>query len=86
MFIDYAELMADDEVLMSMDDWLVETDNFLTNNRRKVLQGKGGITHDSAVKKAEKIYEQFRVKQDKEYISQFDRETEKYLNKILNED
>lgn len=39
MFIDYAELMAEDEQLMSMQDWLNETDRFLTNNRRKVLDG-----------------------------------------------
>ena len=39
MFIDYAELMAEDEQLMSMQDWLNETDQFLTNNRRKVLEG-----------------------------------------------
>ena len=35
MFIDYAELMAEDEQLMSMQDWLKETDRFLTNNRRQ---------------------------------------------------
>ena len=40
MFIDYAELMAEDEQLMSMQDWLNETDRFLTNNRRKVLDGE----------------------------------------------
>ncbi len=40
MFIDYAELMAEDEILMSMQDWLVQTDQFLGNNRRKVLSGK----------------------------------------------
>ena len=43
MFIDYAEMMAEDEILMSMQDWLDETDNFLSNNRRKVLIGKGKI-------------------------------------------
>ena len=30
MFIDYAELMAEDEQLMSMQDWLNETDRFPT--------------------------------------------------------
>jgi len=79
MFIDYAELMAEDEVPMSMADWLRETDNFLQNNRRKVLEGKGTVSHDDAVKKAEEIYEQFRVRQDKDYISQFDKEMSKYL-------
>lgn len=79
MFIDYAELMAEDEQLMSMQDWLNETDRFLTNNRRKVLDGKGHISREAAAKKVGAIYEEFRKKQDAEYISEFDRQTEKYL-------
>jgi hypothetical protein len=79
MFIDYAELMAEDGVAMSMDDWLKETDNFLKNNRRNVLNSKGYVSHGEAVKKAEGIYEQFRVRQDADYISEFDREMAKYL-------
>ena len=79
MFIDYAELMAEDEQLMSMQDWLEETDRFLTNNRRKVLEGKGRISHEAAVKKVGTIYEEFRKKQDAEYISEFDRQIAAYL-------
>ena len=79
MFIDYAELMAEDEQLMSMQDWLNETDRFLTNNRRKVLDGKGRISRETAEKKVGAIYNEFRKKQDAEYISEFDRQTEKYL-------
>lgn len=79
MFIDYAELMAEDEVLMSMKDWLAQTDVFLTNNRRNVLEGKGTVSHEQALDKATKEYEIFRVRQDKEYISEFDKEMEKYL-------
>ena len=79
MFIDYAELMAEDEQLMSMQDWLNETDRFLTNNRRKVLDGKGRISREAATKKVGAIYDEFRKKQDAEYISEFDRQTEKYL-------
>lgn len=79
MFIDYAELMAEDEILMSMQDWVDQTNQFLTNNRRKVLAGKGKVSHDTAMEKAEKEYEVFRVKQDREYVSEFDREVEKYL-------
>lgn len=79
MFIDYAELMAEDEMLMSMADWLGETDRFLTNNRRKVLVDKGRVSHEDAVKKAESIYERFRIRQDAEYISEFDRDMAKYL-------
>lgn len=79
MFIDYAELMAEDEVPMSMKDWLAETDRFLTNNRRKVLGGKGRISREAAEKKVSDIYTEFRKKQDADYISEFDRQTAKYL-------
>ena len=79
MFIDYAELMAEDGIAVSMKDWLSETDNFLKSNRRKVLGGKGRVSHDDALRKADEIYSQFRIKQDKDYISEFDREMAKYL-------
>ena len=79
MFIDYAELMAEDEQLMSMQDWLNETDRFLENNRRKVLDGKGRISREAAAKKVSAIYDEFRKKQDATYISDFDREMAKYL-------
>lgn len=79
MFIDYAELMAEDEILMSMQDWVVQTNQFLSNNRRKVLDGKGKISHEQAVGKAAKEYDIFRVRQDQEYVSEFDKQTEKYF-------
>lgn len=79
MFIDYAELMAEDEQLMSMQDWLKETDRFLTNNRRQVLDNKGHISREAAAKKVGAIYEEFRKKQDAAYISEFDRQMEHYL-------
>ncbi len=79
MFIDYAELMAEDEQLMSMRDWLEETDRFLANNRRNVLEGKGGVSHEEAVQRVSGIYSEFRKRQDAQYVSEFDRETVKYL-------
>ena len=44
-----------------------------------MLKGKGSISHKEATKKAEEIYEQYRVKQDRDYISQFDKAMAKYL-------
>lgn len=79
MFIDYAELMAEDEVLMSMQDWVDQTNRFLSNNRRKLLEGKGRISHEQAIEKAAKEYDIFRVRQDQEYISEFDKQTEEYF-------
>ncbi len=79
MFIDYAELMAEDEILMSMQDWVEQTNQFLKNNRRSVLEGNGKVSHDTAIKKADTEYQMFRVKQDQEYVSEFDKEVERYL-------
>lgn len=79
MFIDHAELMAEDQVPMSMADWLAEADSFLTSNRRKVLSGKGTVSHDEAMQKVSDIYAAFRKRQDADYISEFDRQTAKYL-------
>lgn len=79
MFIDYAELMAEDNVPMSMQDWLKQTDVFLNSNRREVLVDKGTVSHDQAIAKAVQEYETFRVRQDQEYISEFDKEMVKYL-------
>ena len=79
MFIDYAELMAEDEQLMSMQDWLDETDRFLENNRRRVLDRKSHISREAAAKKVGAVYDEFRKKQDAAYISDFDREMAKYL-------
>ena len=86
MFIDHAELMAEDKVLMAMADWLQVTDRFLENINRRVSTGKGSVSRDEAAKKAGEIYDQFRVKQDKDYISQFDLVIAKYLKGEEGED
>ena len=41
--------------------------------------GKGSISHEAAVKKVSDVYAEFRKKQDADYVSEFDRETVKYL-------
>ena len=44
-----------------------------------VLEGKGRISREAAMKKVGAVYEEFRKKQDADYISDFDRAIEKYL-------
>lgn len=36
-----AELIAEDEILMSMEGWIEQMNQFLRNNRRDVFKGKG---------------------------------------------
>lgn len=79
MFIDYAEFQALNFQIMTMRDWIEITDDFLKFNRQEVLKDSGKISHDFAMKKVEVEYEKFRVKQDKNYISNFDKVMKKYL-------
>lgn len=77
MFIDYAELQAEDGNLMKMQDCVDAVNMFLQSNRQKVLESKGKISHEQAIEKAHYEYEIFRVIQDREYISEFDRQTKR---------
>ena len=79
MYIDYAEFQALNEQIMTMKDWLDITDQFLKYNRQEILKNAGSISHVEAMAKAEGEYEKFRVNQDKEYISHFDKAMKKYL-------
>lgn len=79
MYIDYAEFQSLSQNIMTMKDWLDITDEFLKFNRQEVLKGTGKVSHAEAMAKVESEYQKFRVKQDREYISDFDRAMEKYL-------
>lgn len=79
MFIDFAEFRALNHQVMEMKDWLGYINKFLAFSDSEILENAGAISHELAMAKAEEEYEKFRVKQDREYISQFDRELAKYL-------
>ena len=81
MFIDYAELQAEDGHLIKMQDCVDAVNVFLQSNRQEVLEHKGKITHEQAIEKAHKEYDIFRVIQDREYISEFDRQTKELEEK-----
>lgn len=61
-----------------MNDWVEVTNEFLKYNRQNILEGAGKISRKVALKKVEKEYEIFRVRQDQEYISDFDKAIDKY--------
>lgn len=79
MYIDYAEFQSLNQNIMSMKDWLDITDEFLKFNRQEILKDTGKVSHADAMDKVDSEYQKFRVKQDMEYISEFDRAMEKYL-------
>jgi len=71
--------MAEDGILLGMQDWIDQTDRFLDYNRRNILTTKGKVSHDRAMDIANEVYNKFRIKQDGKYISEFDKEMSKYL-------
>ena len=71
-FLDLAEFQARRNQLMTMKNWLERTNTFLESNSLDVLPNAGNISHDKAVEKAFTEFEQFRIEQDKKYISDFD--------------
>lgn len=72
MYLDYAENQARRHNPMTMKDWAEKLDKFLEFNEYGILEDKGKVSKIVAENKADKEYSQFRVKQDKEYKSDFD--------------
>jgi len=79
MFIDFAELRALNHQVMTMKDWLAQVEKFLDYTDQQILRHAGSVSHEMAVGKAHEEYAKFRVKQDREYLSDFDRAFQRYL-------
>lgn len=75
-FIDIAEQRAEDHILMSMTDWAYLLQKYINLNSRPVLPDNGRISHEQAVEKALTEYDKFRIIQDQEILSDFDRQIE----------
>ncbi|MCX6152724.1 MAG: virulence RhuM family protein [Candidatus Kapabacteria bacterium] len=80
-FLDLAEFQARRNQLMNMKDWLERTNKFLESNSLEILPNAGNISHEHAVEKAHQEFEQFRIEQDKKYISDLDKEIKKISKK-----
>jgi hypothetical protein len=77
MCLDYAENQAARQIPMKMQDWVEKLDAFLQFNEYQILKDAGKVSHEVALKLAEKGYEKFRVIQDRNFESDFDREVKK---------
>lgn len=72
-FLDFAEFQALEMKPMTMQDWIESLDNQILANRRRVLEGKGSVSHEEAIKKAEQEFEIYRKREMKLLESDFDR-------------
>jgi len=83
LYIDFAELQAAGGRLMKMRDWINKLDEFLTISEKKLLHSAGTVSAKQAEERAADEYVKYRSKEDKNYISDFDREVKKLL-KVAN--
>lgn len=79
MYLDYAEMQAENKVVMNMKDWIEKLNAFLNFNQLDILNDSGKISHEVAEKLAIKEFEKYNVIQDKTYVSDFDKMVDKYL-------
>ncbi|BAL84762.1 hypothetical protein SELR_pSRC600100 (plasmid) [Selenomonas ruminantium subsp. lactilytica TAM6421] len=73
MYLDYATRQARRHIPMTMADWASKLDAFLQFNDAEILHDKGKVSAAIAKAFAESEFEQYRVLQDKHYVSDFDR-------------
>jgi hypothetical protein len=77
MYLDYAELQAQNGKLMYMKDWHEKLNAFLQFNEKEILTNAGKVTQTIAKTFAESEFDKYRVIQDKKYESDFDKKIKK---------
>ena len=72
-FLDFAEFQALEQRPMRMQDWIQALDRQIINLQRKLLEGKGSISHKQAIEKAEHEFAIYRKREMEQLESDFDK-------------
>ena len=72
-FLDFAEFQALEERPMRMADWIAALDNQILALQRKLLEGKGSVSHKVAIEKAEREFLIYRRREMERLESDFDK-------------
>ena len=83
-FIDSAEQRAEDHILMTMADWSTLLQKYIDLNNRPLLPNSGKVSHAQAVEKALTEYDKYRIIQDREIMSDFDKQIERMFGEDKN--
>lgn len=81
-FLDFAEFQALEECPMHMADWISALDAQIIALQRKLLEGKGNVSHKEAIEKAEREFTIYRQKEMAQLESDFD----KMVNRLSKRD
>ncbi len=79
MYLDYAEHQAEKKVPMTMQDWVKKLDLFLEFNEEEILNHTWRVTAKIAKSFAESEFEKYKIIQNRNFISDFDKEINKFL-------
>lgn len=82
LYLDFAELQAVNGRLMKMKDWIKKLDEFLKISEKELLTHAGKVSAEQAEEKARQEFEKYRKEQDKDYVSDFDREVKKIVQQL----
>ena len=80
-YLDIAEINALDQHAMTMDDWIKELDVFLKMTRKDILNNNGNVSHEEALKKAHKEYDEYM----KTHLTQVEKDYLKVMNMEISE-
>ena len=72
-YLDLAELRAEEQVPMTMEDWAEQFEGVLRLSRKEILTNAGSISAKIAERHALSEFEKYRIVQDQLYQSDFDR-------------
>ena len=84
MYLDYAERQVKLGHIISMKEWKEKLELFLKLNEYNILKDNGKIKREIADSLALSEYEKYRIKQDQNYLSDFDELIEFSRNEELN--
>lgn len=85
-YLDLAENRAERQIVMKMEDWVQFLQSFLELSNYPILKDKGKVSALEEKLKAEQEDEVYRKKQDREYVSDFDREIRRIQGKQEKDD
>jgi len=77
LYLNFAELQAERNIPIKMNEWTEILDSFLKINRYEILNNAGKISHQKALDKSSEEYKKFRINQDEKFLSDFDNEIKK---------
>lgn len=72
-YLDLAELRAEEQIPMTMEDWAEQFEGVLRLSRKEILTNAGSISAKIAEQHALSEFEKYRIVQDRLYQSDFDR-------------